>query len=222
MAFLFLRECVVVWLLVALGTTAAAGQVVSGVSESLVMNCRSDFILAGGAQEVSDPLHAVRSGSPGQQSSATPIRTIQPGAMITGLSFAYRYNSGYGPTGLGANFTVSVASRTVYQSPPLTHYRYSDNRSLYSPPVQITIGSLAIAVPANASDAHISFVFNNNARNVQLLLPLVHQGLVLLHHCGNRHRRMSSFEVARSRSQMELLVPAFEFQPSCAPRIRSW
>ena len=83
MAFLFLRECVVVWLLVALGTTAAAGQVVSGVSESLVMNCRSDFILAGGAQEVSDPLHAVRSGSPGQQSSATPIRTIQPGAMIT-------------------------------------------------------------------------------------------------------------------------------------------
>lgn len=73
---------------------------------------------------------------------------------------------------MGANFTVSVASRTVYQSPPLTHYRYSDNRSLYSPPVQITIGSLAIAVPANASDAHISFVFNNNARNVQLLLPL--------------------------------------------------
>ena len=142
-------------------------------ADHLVADCRSDWTFAGGAMEDADPLHSIRSGSPHQTSTATTLRPLLPGAVVRSLSFAYQYNTGYGPHGIGTNFTVRIAGTPVYTSPPLIDYRYSDNRSLYSPPVPVAVSGLSIAVPSNGSSSQlIDIIFHNNERNVQLLLPM--------------------------------------------------
>ena len=90
------------------------------------------------------------------------------------MSFSYRYLAGYGPTGRGANLSVSIGGTTVYASPPLDRYNYSDPsdppHTAYSPAVAVAATGLPLTVPA--AGARIEVRVWNNDRNVQLLLPL--------------------------------------------------
>ena len=151
-------------------TMAAAGT--SSTVEKITADCRSDWLYAGGAGETSDPLHSLRSGNPGQNTSASPARRLQPGAIITALSVAYRYNSGYSAPAVGTTLGISIVGKQIYTSPPLVGYRYDLNRSNYSAPVHVDVTGLSIAVPSD-TDARVAIEFRNNGRNVQLLLPMV-------------------------------------------------
>ena len=97
------------------------------------------------------------------------------------MSFSYRYLSGYGPTGRGANLSISIGGTTVYASPPLDRYNYSDPsdppHTAYSPAVAAAATGLPLTVPA--AGARIEVRVWNNDRNVQLLLPLAPLGLKL-------------------------------------------
>ena len=133
-----------------------------------------DLILAGGAalsQAGVAPLFALRSGNPPAHTSAALRVLLNPGATVTRATFLYRYNTGFGPTGVGTNFTLAVAGQPAYASPHLTDYIYGHNRSNYSLPVAVDAASLAIVVPKTVP-SHVEFLFANNQRNVQLLLPL--------------------------------------------------
>eukprot|EP00729_Bicosta_minor_P014957 gene14957-35105_t len=141
---------------------------------TFVIDEPTDLILSGGASLTSAPLYSLRSGNPPAKTSASIRTVLNPGATIASLSFAYRYDTGFGPTGVGANFTLRAAGQAVYESPHFTDYSYGQNKSNYSQPIQVTASKLAIVVPSGpqAKDSHLEFDFQNNARNVQLLLPL--------------------------------------------------
>ena len=142
----------------------------AGSSELLIADCRSDCIFGGGSRQTDDPLHAIRSGNPGQLTSAGPARLLHPGATITGLRFLYRYNSGYGPLGIGTHFVVRIAGVAVYSSPQFLDYCFDNNRSNFSLPVPVVVNGVSIVVPADG--ARISLEFDNQDRNVQILLPI--------------------------------------------------
>ena len=80
----------------------------------------ADVRLAGGATVLANPLLSLRSGSPGGHSSAVLSTPLTPGAEVSGLSFTYRYITGYGDKKgkkqLGANFTVLVGGQA--HAPP--------------------------------------------------------------------------------------------------------
>lgn len=120
----------------------------------------------------------LRSGGPNEVNTAVfPTQfELAVGAVIERVSFTYSYDTGYGPDGVGTNFTVRVAGQPVYASPELVDYRYSENRSNYSAPVGVDVSGLSITVPhapgAASAANRIEIEFQNNARNVQLLLPL--------------------------------------------------
>jgi hypothetical protein len=140
---------------------------------TFVFNDPTDLILTGGASVQSAPLYSLRSGNPPLRTTAALRAALNPGATVSRVSFAYRYNTGFGPTGVGANFTLAVAGQPAYASPHLTDYTYSHNKSNYSLPVQVDAASLAIKVPAaGPTPSHVELMFENNQRNVQLLLPL--------------------------------------------------
>ena len=138
---------------------------------TFVFNDPGDLILAGGASVQSAPLYSLRSGNPPAHTSAVLRTLLNPGATVTRVSFGYRYNTGFGPSGVGTNFTLAVAGQPAYASPHLTDYTYTHNKSNYSLPVMVGAASLAIVVPETVP-AHVEFLFANNQRNVQLLLPL--------------------------------------------------
>ena len=79
---------------------------VAALQETLRADCRSDFAAGGGAAEDADPVHCLRSGSPGQHSQVSFLRQLLPGAVVQRVSFEYAYNTGFGPNGTGANFSV--------------------------------------------------------------------------------------------------------------------
>jgi hypothetical protein len=134
--------------------------------------CGSDYMYSGGAGETSNPVRSIRSGDPGQHTGARLMQALRPGVTVKGVSFRYSYLTGYGPSGVGANFTVRVAGMLVYSSPQLTDYPYSANRSGYSPPIPVVLGGLSIVVPSAGAASHVALEFYNNDRNVQLALPL--------------------------------------------------
>ena len=102
-------------------STASAGAVGAPRPPStFVFNNPGDLILAGGASVQSAPLYSLRSGNPPLHTSAALRTALNPGATVTRVSFAYRYNTGFGPTGVGANFTLAVAGQPAYESPHLT------------------------------------------------------------------------------------------------------
>ena len=145
----------------------------------------ADLLLAGGASVASAPLASLRSGSPGQHSTAAISVPLAPGTTLTGLSLAYRYDTGFGHAGdgrAGSNFTVSVGQHLVtstplYHSPHLVDFSYDANRSNYSAPVAVDVAGLSIPIAhgggAGATKTRLEFAFDCNERNVQLLLPLV-------------------------------------------------
>ena len=139
------------------------------VAAMFVVDEPGDLVMAGGASVVAAPLYALRSGNPGERTSAAfRAARLQPGAALSRVQFAYRYDTGFGPPGVGANFSLRVGGATVYASPRLTDYSYDHNRSNYSRPVAV---DAAVAVRIGAG-AGIELAFDNNGRNVQLLLPL--------------------------------------------------
>lgn len=159
---------------------AALAMVVTIASSSgaevskFVLDEPGDLITAGGAAVVSAPLHSLRSGNPRAHTVAALRAVLNPAATISRVSFAYRYDTGFGPSGVGANFSLLVAGKSVYESPHLTDYCYGHNRSNYSQPVAVNAASLSIRVSAGPQpkDSHLEFHFDNNDRNLQLLLPL--------------------------------------------------
>eukprot|EP00039_Didymoeca_costata_P011270 m.157470 g.157470 ORF g.157470 m.157470 type:complete len:530 (+) comp15118_c0_seq7:815-2404(+) len=137
-----------------------------------VQGC-SDLSVAGGASVLSNPIRNIRSGEPGQKSTATITSQFASGVVLQSMSFAYQYLTGYSPSSNisdSSNFTVSVFGKQIYQSPHLYNYSYDHNKSGYSPPVPVLVKSLDLSVPVNG--AQIEFFFQNNARNVQIMLPL--------------------------------------------------
>ena len=113
-----------------------------------------DLILVGGAalsQAGVAPRFALRSGNPPAHTSAALRVLLNPGATITRATFSYRYNTGFGPTGVGTNFTLAVAGQPAYASPHLTDYAYGHNKSNYSLPVPVDAGSLVRHFPAQIS-----------------------------------------------------------------------
>jgi hypothetical protein len=139
-------------------------------STTLVASSGEDLRLAGGVEVTANPLNCLRSGVPKQHSTATFAVPLSAGAVITGMFFEYRYTTGFGVTGTGSNFSLEVAGKTVYASPHLTNYPYSSHRPNYSTAVLVTVPNLSLHVVGAGS--RVSLVFDNNARNVQLLLPL--------------------------------------------------
>ena len=77
----------------------------------------------------------------------------------------------------GPTFGVTVAKAPAFTSPPLTGFPYPPksnpcaNGACYSPATAASAEALGIKVPT-AGVYHLSFVFNNTASNVQLLLPM--------------------------------------------------
>ena len=126
----------------------------------------------GGASVQAAPVNSLRSGNPKTHTTAAIRAVLNPGAKVTRVTCAYRYDTGFGPTGTGANFTLRVAGQLVYASPHLTDYSYDHNRSNYSRPVTIDATALRIVVPAGSTASRVQLDFDNNDRNMQLLLPL--------------------------------------------------
>eukprot|EP00937_MAST-01D_sp_MAST-1D-sp2_P000500 g500.t1 len=165
-------------LLVLFAAGTAAGLAAESSTSTFTLTAPGDFILGGGAGVQAAPLNSLRSGNPGQHSTAAIAVPLTPGATISRVKFEYRYNSGFSEAGanIGTNFTVRVAGQPVYVSPHMRDYNYDQNRSNYSQPVPVDAASLSIAIPPAATAAEASRIeldFDNNDRNVQLLLPLV-------------------------------------------------
>jgi hypothetical protein len=133
----------------------------------------ADFVLSGGSQITANPLNSIRSGSPGSHSIASFAVPLSPGIVVQHMSFEYSYTIGFGATGQqgkGSNFTVKVAGEKVYATPLYNDYPYSHSHPNYSKPIAVNV-PLSIKVPA-ANKARIELDFDNNDRNIQLLLPL--------------------------------------------------
>jgi hypothetical protein len=134
----------------------------------------------------------MRSGDPGN--AVTYCRLKQPSPVpITHVGLEYRYVVGYTESGK-AGPTVSVVAQALagatatdcagvppYTSPPLPiggpsdYERYSfdrcdsaDKKACYSPPVLVEVDVSS----GCASSKYIAIKFENNERNVQLLLPI--------------------------------------------------
>jgi hypothetical protein len=150
----------------------------AGASEQLEISasCDSDFSSLGrGVQlEGNPPFHYLRTGNPKAVTSATFGAGLAAGAIVESVSFSYQYLAGFGPGGLGSNFSLQLAGATLYSSPALDTYNYSfpANHTGYSPPqaVHVTARPLPLTVPAGG--AAVSLFFRNNDRNLQLLAPL--------------------------------------------------
>jgi hypothetical protein len=155
---------------------AVAGCVFASSAPTLVpLTGAKDFLLFGGASVTANTILNLRSGVPNTKTSALVVTALQPGAVVTSLSFSYRYCFGFATTGVGSNFTLKLGPSAAYASPHFTDYPYnkgSDPNKVYSPPVNVTVDTLSITIPSSGV-SRIEFDFENVARNVQLMLPMI-------------------------------------------------
>lgn len=94
-----------------------------------------------------------------------------------------RYVAGYGGDGAPGGTTLSLVAlaagpcgppggallATLYTSPPLSHFPFDTCNTCYSPPINVTASGLNLS----AKDGVVfALRFNDNARNVQLRLPI--------------------------------------------------
>ena len=121
---------------------------------------------------------SVRTGNPGQTSAAAFKLVLAPGSTLTSVDFSFRYVTGYGPTGVGANLSLSVTGggsggdhHPLYASPHFVDHSYSHNNSDYSAPVAVHVSGIALAADADA-DSRLTLTVANNGRNLQILVPL--------------------------------------------------
>jgi hypothetical protein len=157
------------------GPAHVVGYNASGVS--FLSTDASSWLVSGGADILANgATKNIRSGDPDQVNTVANAAIVQDAThLVTGFSFSYQYVSGYGPAGVGANFTAVVTDKcsqavlaTLYQSPELTKYPYSVCTTCYSPWQNVTVTGLALNV---SSPVRIALVFHNNDRNLQLNLP---------------------------------------------------
>jgi len=106
---------------------------------------------------------------------------LAPGSTVTGVSFSYRYVSGFGAAGFGHGTNLSLAisddsmhagGAVVYSSPHFTDYAYSANNSNYSKPVQVDLTGLAVPASSKVFTSRLQLIFSNNDRNLQILVPI--------------------------------------------------
>ena len=142
-------------------------------SSKIILAQYEDLYLSGGAGVAAAPLLVIRSGGPGQHSTAAARLPLLPAITVNRLTFSYRYDTGYGSDKpqVSSNFSVRIAGQTAYSSPHYSDYRYGHNRSNYSLPVSVDVQGLDIVTPSSAI-SRLEFHFDNNDRNMQLLLPL--------------------------------------------------
>ena len=151
--------------------TVAAASPVSSTTTTLVATTAKDLRLSGGAEVTANPWANLRSGNPNEHTIASFAIPLALGANITGISFGYRYMTGFGPSGVGTNFSLVVAGHTVYRSPHLTDYDYSKaHPTNYSSIKTFSVNTLNLRIAS--ANQRISIIFDNNDRNLQLLLPL--------------------------------------------------
>ena len=78
------------------------------------------LLLSGGASFMSGhgapSGESLRTGNPGQTSTAAFKLVLAPGSTLTGVEFTYKYVTGYGPSGVGANLSLSVTGTLVHDS----------------------------------------------------------------------------------------------------------
>ena len=146
-------------------------------TETVVISNPSDLIFAGGASFSAAPLASIRSGNPGQSTTASFVTPLNPGATLRAVEFDYRYDTGFGassapPSPKDSNFSIVAAGTTVFTSPPLRDFSYGANRTNYSNPIPVTVSGLSAAVPADGPASYFEISFENNAFNMQLLLPM--------------------------------------------------
>eukprot|EP01084_Bolivina_argentea_P301923 521025_1 len=138
-----------------------------------------DMSFTGGAIILEDPLECIRSGSPEQINNGTVITLVtNKEHQIKYVSLDYQYITQYGGNGvgIGANFSLYLHQKPysnqqnyiIYKSPHFTNYSYDVCDTCYSPPVRVKSNDLNIDVSNN--NFVFEFVFQNNDRNVQLLL----------------------------------------------------
>jgi hypothetical protein len=116
---------------------------------------------------------AIRSGFPNVATQAFVGVRLSPGVTIDSVSFSYRQCTGYANTGVGPNFTLSIAGSAAVKAGPLSGYPYKTactGGSCYSPPVTASASTLGIKVPTDG-DQRLGFEFFNTGSNLQLLLP---------------------------------------------------
>ena len=117
----------------------------------------SKAALKGAQIEGQDPTY-LRSGAVPQKGpvSATLTLSLTPGTTITGVSFAYQYETGYKGT-VGANFKLDVAGAAAYSTPTVNNYPYSKSGGIgaYSPPVNVASKGLSIAVPSSGGGTRV-------------------------------------------------------------------
>ena len=98
-------------------TILAAANAASSNTSTFVLQSATDFVLGGGAGVQAAPLNSLRSGNPGQHSTAALALALSPGIVIDRLTCAYRYDTGYGPSGTGktmmANALASMIGKKV-------------------------------------------------------------------------------------------------------------
>ena len=141
---------------------------VAAYTDSAVGRPPADFILAGGASVIAAPLNSLRSGNPGQRSTASFFTPLTPGASLQGVEFDYQYDTGFGSAGagLGSNFTLSFAGSVLYRSPHLTDYAYAENRTNYSTPIAVRATGLSVVVRPRPS------ALRHNVTGLRWLCPL--------------------------------------------------
>ena len=121
----------------------------------------------------------IRSGNPGELNTVTVSSIVQdPKHTLKSISFSFKYVSGYGPAGrkVGASLSLQIAKRcdavspiVLYTSPQFTDYPFDVCSTCYSPSVLVNVTNLNISV---SSASVLQFVFENNDRNLQVLLPI--------------------------------------------------
>jgi len=144
-----------------------------------------DFAFSGAADvEPNGGLDNIRSGGPGDVSTAAwSVVARDATHAIARVSFNFSYVAGYGGDGAPGGATLSLVAlapgkcgtaggavlATLYTSPVLDHYPFDVCSTCYSPPIAVDVRGLAL----DASKGVVfALRFTDNARNVQLRLPL--------------------------------------------------
>jgi hypothetical protein len=146
-------------------------------TETVVIKNPADLIFAGGASFSAAPLASIRSGNPGQSTTASFVTPLNPGTTLRAVDFDYRYDTGFGAASAplspkDSNFSLLAAGTTVFASPPLRDFSYDANRTNYSNPIPVITSGLSVTVPSDGKASHFEISFENNAYNMQLLLPM--------------------------------------------------
>ena len=123
----------------------------------------------------------LRTGSPGQRSTATMALPFEGAGRITSIAFSYRFVIGYGvkagskgtqlSLGFVSNLDCPSAGNTtvLYTSPRFTSPSWGKCHECYSAPVNVSLSNLDLRT---ANGGALSLEFDNGDHNMQVLLPL--------------------------------------------------